>query len=44
MASSGSSNFTVNRNEIINLGFEMAGIKGQGFVLSPPTFQRPPCC
>ena len=34
MASSGSSNFTVSRNEIINLGFEMAGIKGQGFALS----------
>ncbi len=34
MSTSGSDNFTVNRNEIIDLAFEMAGIKGQGFALS----------
>ena len=37
MASSGSDNFSVNRNEIINLAAEMAGVKGTGTVLSAAT-------
>lgn len=37
MTTSGSADFTVNRNEIINLAAEIAGIKGQGKVLSAAT-------
>lgn len=40
MASSGSYNFSVNRNEIIDLAYEMAGVKGIGRVLGAEDVNR----
>ena len=40
MASSGSYDFSVNRNDIINLANEMAGVKGIGRVLSAEDIDR----
>lgn len=40
MATSASSNFTVDRNEIIDLANEMAGVKGIGRVLSSESIER----
>lgn len=40
MTTSSSDNFSINRNEIIELSFEMAGIKGIGRVLSAEDIDR----